>query len=67
VAPQSELARLALAGGTVVADAARRLPGRGAYVCRRRECWERAVAASALPRAFRRPVDVSPDPLDLSI
>jgi predicted RNA-binding protein YlxR (DUF448 family) len=66
VAPQSELVRLALSGGGVVVDPGRRLPGRGAYLCRRRECWDRAVAGNAFPRAFRRPVEVPADPLDLS-
>jgi predicted RNA-binding protein YlxR (DUF448 family) len=66
VVPQSELVRLALADGTVVADPGRRLPGRGAYLHRRRECWDRAVVGNALPRAFRRPVGLPSDPLDLS-
>jgi len=66
-AAQGELARLAVVDGTVVVDAARHLPGRGAYLCPRPGCWERAVARGAFPRAFRRPVDVPAEPLHLSI
>lgn len=52
-------------------DPAGRLPGRGAYLCAvreagreddqvrpRRDCLERALTRKALPRAFRRSVDV---------
>jgi predicted RNA-binding protein YlxR (DUF448 family) len=66
VTAQRELVRLATAGGTIVADRERRLPGRGAYLCPLRECWDRAVARRAFPRAFRRPVDVPAEPLNLS-
>jgi predicted RNA-binding protein YlxR (DUF448 family) len=58
--------RLALAGGRVVADRGARLRGRGAYLCPRRECWDRAVARKAFARAFRRPVDVPAEPLHLT-
>jgi len=67
VAPQRELVRLAAVDGTVTADPQRRLPGRGAYLCPRRECWDRAVARRAFSRAFRRPVDVPAEPLHLSV
>jgi len=67
VAAQGELARLAVVDGAVVLDAGRDLPGRGAYLCPRPECWERAVARGAFERAFRRPVEAPSEPLHLSI
>ena len=67
VAAQGELARLAVVDGAVVLDAGRDLPGRGAYLCPRPECWERAVARGAFARAFRRPVEAPSEPLHLSI
>ena len=43
VRPKMEMIRLARTpGGTVVVDRAARAPGRGAYVCPRAECVERA-------------------------
>jgi predicted RNA-binding protein YlxR (DUF448 family) len=56
-----------LVDGEVTPDPDARLPGRGAYVCRRRECWERAVAADAFARAFRRPVSLADEPLHLTV
>ena len=47
--------RLALEDDHVVADVRAVAPGRGAYVCDA-ACFEKAVAARALPRAFRRSV-----------
>ncbi|MGN6373016.1 MAG: YlxR family protein [Solirubrobacteraceae bacterium] len=70
-APKGELVRLAsVAGGagnpmTVIVDARGTLPGRGAYLCRepggrlRGECLALAGRRKALPRAFRRAVDLS--------
>lgn len=47
-------------------DAAGRMPGRGAYLCRegasarpRRECLQLAQRRKAFARAFRQPVDVT--------
>ncbi|MBI5522987.1 MAG: YlxR family protein [Desulfarculus sp.] len=51
--PQAELLRLALAGGLVVPDPGRRLPGRGAYICRQRRCARRLLAGRAKKRIFR--------------
>jgi predicted RNA-binding protein YlxR (DUF448 family) len=55
--PQSGFLRLAVVGGTegsrvaVVHGAPR--GGRGAYLCRRHACLERAVARKAFQKAFR--------------
>ncbi len=40
--------------GTVVADLAGRLPGRGAYCCIRRSCLAEVVRPGCLGRGFRR-------------
>ena len=62
--PQPELVRIAAGpGGVVAVDAwdpesrrsiARRLPGRGTYVCPARDCIERAWKTRALERALGR-------------
>ncbi|MGJ9405439.1 MULTISPECIES: YlxR family protein [Nesterenkonia] len=41
----------------VVADTARVLPGRGAWLHPQRECFETAIKRKAFNRAFRRTVD----------
>ena len=61
-APQSELMRFAAVDGTLVADPARRLPGRGAYTHRSAECFSKAAAAGAFSRQLRASVRV-PDEL----
>lgn len=56
-APKSDLARFVAAQEDdtrrLVRDDRSRRPGRGAYVCRRRECFERAVARRGFQRATR--------------
>ena len=49
--------RLALHDGVVVVDAAQRMPGRGAYVCRG-ECLRGAAARGRLRASFRRAVSI---------
>ena len=55
--PQRELIRLVRAGedpaDTVRIDLRGRAPGRGAYLCPERPCWERALVRGALARALR--------------
>jgi len=53
-ASQKELVRLAVRGESVVFDPTRRLPGRGAYICRRPECLEALLEKDCGERAFRR-------------
>jgi predicted RNA-binding protein YlxR (DUF448 family) len=65
VGPKPQLVRLVLADDAVVADPEGRRPGRGAYLCPRRSCWEGAVARGRLARAFRRPVEAPAEPLNL--
>jgi predicted RNA-binding protein YlxR (DUF448 family) len=58
-APQSELLRFVAPDGRLVHGATE--PGRGAYTCRRRLCFERAVARRAFNRTLRRTVRVEPE------
>jgi len=52
--PQRELVRLALdASGVVAVDKARRLFGRGAYLCPDVTCLKRALARGSVARALR--------------
>jgi predicted RNA-binding protein YlxR (DUF448 family) len=57
-APQAELIRFVAHGGSLTAG--RRLPGRGAYTCRRLACFERAAAHRAFNRTLRQTVRVDP-------
>ncbi|MBI5160576.1 MAG: YlxR family protein [Micrococcales bacterium] len=52
-APRSSLARYVARDGRVVADAAARLPGRGAWVHLQRDCIEKALVRKAFGRALR--------------
>lgn len=42
-ARKADLTRLAVSGRSVVVDGAARVPGRGAYLCRRQECLDGAL------------------------
>jgi predicted RNA-binding protein YlxR (DUF448 family) len=55
--PQAALVRLRLVDATLVVDLGERGPGRGAYLCPRRDCVERARArdAAILRRALQGP------------
>lgn len=57
-APQRELVRFAAQAGVLELDAAYRLPGRGAYTCRRPSCFERAASRRAFARTLRQTVSV---------
>ena len=49
-----DLVRIVLTpGGTCVVDETGKQPGRGAYLCHRPECWERAVSGARLSHALR--------------
>jgi predicted RNA-binding protein YlxR (DUF448 family) len=65
-ASQRELARFAAPTGVLEADDERRLPGRGAYTCRRPSCFERAESRRAFARTLRRTVTI-PSGLKASI
>ena len=60
VRPEGELIRFVAApDGTVVADLAARLPGRGAWVTGNRESVEEAVRKGVFPRALKAQVTAS--------
>lgn len=68
-APRRSLLRYVVVDGAVVADPGATLPGRGAYTCRARQCYERACARGGFNRAFRRAVrvpDTAPGQLESS-
>ena len=46
-------------------DPTAKAEGRGAYVCRRPECVEALLGGRPLGRAFRAPVTVKPETIDL--
>jgi predicted RNA-binding protein YlxR (DUF448 family) len=49
--------------GAVSVDATGRAPGRGAYLCRAPECWERAISKGTLKRSFGQ--DIASQDLEL--
>ena len=54
VRPKRELVRLVhTLEGTVEVDASGRKPGRGAYLCRSPECWQKGVNKGKLEHALR--------------
>jgi predicted RNA-binding protein YlxR (DUF448 family) len=55
-APQNELLRFAAVNGALTPG--RRLPGRGAYTCRRLLCFERALSRRAFNRVLRKTVQI---------
>ena len=56
--PKRELVRVVCnKEGEISVDTTGKAAGRGAYVCRSRECLERAVKTRALERAFSRKVE----------
>ncbi len=63
VRPKAELLRVVRSPeGHLLVDVTGKAAGRGAYVCRRRECAEQAVAEKRLTRALGVPV--GPDVLE---
>lgn len=52
--PKRELVRVVRdPAGAVVVDKSQKQNGRGAYLCLRRSCWERALRRGALTHALR--------------
>ncbi|MCH7483099.1 MAG: YlxR family protein [Chloroflexi bacterium] len=55
-----DLARVVLTPeGECIVDETGKRPGRGAYLCRRAECWERAASTNRLAHALRGEVRAS--------
>ena len=53
VKSQSEMVRLVCSEADVEVDAKVKKPGRGAYLCRKRECWEKGVQGGKLEYALK--------------
>ncbi len=55
--PKKDLVRVvANKEGTIALDLTGKAPGRGAYLCRERECVKKLAKSKALDRAFARAV-----------
>ncbi|PKB71132.1 MAG: hypothetical protein BZY87_06945 [SAR202 cluster bacterium Io17-Chloro-G6] len=60
---KSQLVRVVRsAQGSVAVDATGRAPGRGAYLCRTPDCWDRAVAKGTLGRSLGQ--EIAPQDLE---
>lgn len=55
--PKSQLIRVAFYEGRISLDETGRAKGRGAYLCRNPECFDKAEKRKAFDRAFRARVD----------
>ncbi len=51
--PKRELVRIVQTPEGVQVDPSGKMHGRGAYLCERVSCWERAIQGSALSKALR--------------
>ncbi len=62
VRDQRELTRLVRTSeGHVAIDERGRAPGRGAYLCRNIECWQRALKGGALAHALKISPPLQPE------
>lgn len=52
-APKRELTRLVVSGNGLEIDPSGKQTGRGAYLCTKADCWERAAQTDALNKALR--------------
>ena len=55
--PKSELIRVAFYEGKISLDETGRAKGRGAYLCRNPECFDKAEKRKAFNRAFQTNID----------
>lgn len=49
-----DLVRLVIADGKLQSDMSGKMDGRGAYLCRKRDCWQEASAQKQLSAALRQ-------------
>lgn len=58
--PKTELIRIVRdKEGNISLDKKGRAPGRGAYLCNRIECYEKAVKGKKIERAFKERIDAA--------
>lgn len=55
--PKQELCRIAFYDNILTADFTGRAKGRGVYLCRNRDCFEKAMKKRALQRSFKTALD----------
>jgi predicted RNA-binding protein YlxR (DUF448 family) len=48
-----DLTRIVRSPGGIQVDPGGKMSGRGAYLCERDDCWQRAISGSALSKALR--------------
>ncbi len=56
--PKKELVRLVCSAGTVEIDFKGKKSGRGAYLCKTRECWQSGLKSNRLDYALRTSLTV---------
>ena len=57
--PKLQLVRVVRAAqGSVAVDSTGKASGRGAYLCRNPECWDRAVAKGTLRRSLGQDISI---------
>ncbi len=54
---QDEMLRIAKINGKFIIDEANKLGGRGAYICKNKQCLSLAIKKKALNKAFKTNVD----------
>ncbi len=57
IRPRKELMRVVSFRGEIRPDETLSADGRGAYICKRKACLEKAIKRKGLERSFRRSVD----------
>ena len=55
--PKRELVRLVFNEEALMVDGKGKLPGRGAYLCPKHECLDKALKTKAIQRALEKPID----------
>ena len=51
--PQNELLRFTFKDGELIIDEEKKSDGRGSYICRNKECYEKACKSNAFSRTFK--------------
>ena len=58
--PKAELLRVVRSpAGEISLDFTGKKPGRGAYICHKRECFDKAKKSHGLERSFKSPIDAA--------
>ena len=57
--PKDQLIRIAKSPENEISiDLTGKKPGRGAYICRNKDCFDRAIKKNALSRAFKAQISI---------